>query len=113
MKKRTIFTTESGTNMTICDDFEDVLDAFKNDKNVKQGDMYMTIDIVNFTTIYTFNGDKSERPFNLMIIPGESIDKTKLLEYLEEKKKEFGGGLVQRKLPGYKKWNPKVKWEEF
>lgn len=103
---------ESGLRYIICSDFDDVLEAFKT-LDVKKGDSFLVIDMPKFTTIYTFNGKDTEKPFDIMLIPGRGIDKDELNQELKIIKEEYGGGYVQRKLPSNKPWHPVVRWEEF
>lgn len=111
-KTWTKLTLNSGMRYIVCSDFDDVLEAFKT-LDVKKGDAFLVIDVVKFTTIYIFNGMESERPFNIMILPGSSVDTEELEEELKKRKEEYGGGYVQRKLPSNKPWHPVVRWEEF
>ena len=103
---------ESGIRYIICSDFDDVLEAFKT-LDVKKGDSFIVIDMLKFTTIYTFNGMDTEKPFDIMLIPGRDIDKDELNQELKRRKEEYGGGYVQRQLPSSKSWHPVVRWEEF
>lgn len=103
---------ESGIRYIICSDFDDVLEAFKT-LDVKKGDSFIVIDMLKFTTIYTFNGMDTEKPFDIMLIPGRDIDKDELNQELKRRKEEYGGGYVQRQLPSSKPWHPVVRWEEF
>lgn len=102
----------SGIRYIICSDFDDVLDAFRT-LDVKKGDSFLIIDVLKFTTIYTFNGMNTKNPFNIMIIPGSDIDEEELKQELKRKKEEYGGGHVQRRLPSNRPWHPVVRWEEF
>ena len=103
---------ESGIRYIICSDFDDVLEAFKT-LDVKKGDSFIVIDMLKFTTIYTFNGMDTEKPFDIMLMPGSGIDEDELNQELKRIKEEYGGGYVQRKLPSSKPWHPVVRWEEF
>lgn len=84
-KKWTELELNSGLRYIICSDFNDVLDAFKN-LDVKKGDSFLVIDVLKFTTIYTFNGMDAENPFNIMLIPGSDIDKDELTQELKRRK---------------------------
>ena len=111
-KQWTELQLESGLRYIICSDFDDVLEAFRN-LDVKKGDSFLVIDMLKFTTIYAFNGMDTEKPFDIMLIPGSDIDKEELNQELKRRKEEYGGGYVQRKLPSSKPWHPVVRWEEF
>lgn len=79
---------DSGERYIICSDFDDVIEAFTT-LDVKKGDSFLVIDMLKFTTIYTFNGMDTENPFNIRLIPGSDIDKKELNEELKKRKKRI------------------------